>query len=426
MDRLAFERAATGEPDWRVAERRRAFADFETLPMPGAKDELWKYVNLDFDLADFSLVETPGTAGDASLGGFSPQRRVVLVDGIAVAVDAGDRADGVWVGGLADAVTDRPEPLQALDGPDGGRGIATGIDRFGAAHRAFGGDGALIHVAKGAFSGGVLIEMHAATDAAVSFPRIVVVAEEQSQVSVAVHLRSDPGVTALVVPQIEIVGGPGSNIGVSVVQNLGRSMRSIGHASAVLDRDASLVFAEAGLGARLSRLHLSIDLQGRGSSGDVVGAYFGDRDQVLDYRYFMRHAGRNTRSNMFLKGAVEDEALSVFTGMIRIEEGAQRTDAFQTNRNLILSEGAAAQSVPNLEILANDVQCGHGSTVGPLDEEQRYYLMSRGLDPERADRLQVRGFFEEALVRFPHPEVAAPLRQWINAKFVEAQAEGRV
>ena len=113
-------------------------------------------------------------------------------------------------------------------------------------------------------------------------------------------------------------------------------------------------------------------------------------------------------------------------GMIRIDESAQRTDAFQTNRNLILSEGAAAQSVPNLEILANDVRCGHGSTVGPLDEEQRYYLMSRGLDAERADRLQVRGFFQEALNRFPHPELAAPLGARINAKFVEAQEEGRV
>jgi Fe-S cluster assembly protein SufD len=212
----------------------------------------------------------------------------------------------------------------------------------------------------------------------------------------------------------------------SVVQNLGRSSRSIAHARAKASRDANLYLAEAGLGAALSRLHLTVDLEGRGSSANVVGAYFGDNDQVLDYRYVMHHAGLNTTSDMFLKGAVEDDALSVFTGMIRIDETAQRTDAFQTNRNLILSEGAAAQSVPNLEILANDVKCGHGSTMGPLDPEQRYYLMSRGLDPERADRLQVRGFFQEALARFPHPELAGPLAEWINAKFVEAQEEGRL
>ena len=112
--------------------------------------------------------------------------------------------------------------------------------------------------------------------------------------------------------------------------------------------------------------------------------------------------------------------------MIRIEEGAQRTNAFQTNRNLILSEGATAQSVPNLEILANDVKCGHGSTVGPLDEEQRYYLMSRGLDRPRSERLQVRGFFEQALAKFPEQSVVGPIRGWMNHKFVAAQEEGRV
>ena len=105
---------------------------------------------------------------------------------------------------------------------------------------------------------------------------------------------------------------------------------------------------------------------------------------------------------------------------------AQKTNAFQTNRNLLLSDAAAAQSVPNLEILANDVKCGHASTVGPLDDEQRYYLMSRGLDGDRADRLQVRGFFEEALARFPEQSVVGPIRDRINAKYADAQREGRL
>ncbi len=140
----------------------------------------------------------------------------------------------------------------------------------------------------------------------------------------------------------------------------------------------------------------------------------------------MNHIGMHTRSDMFLKGAVEDKALSVFTGMIRIEETGQKTEAFQTNRNLILSSGASAQSVPNLEILANDVMCGHGSTVGPLDEDQRYYLMSRGLTPESADRLQVRGFFEEVVQQIPDEAIAEWVRDRINGKFIAAQEEGRV
>ncbi len=159
---------------------------------------------------------------------------------------------------------------------------------------------------------------------------------------------------------------------------------------------------------------------------NVVGAYFGDESQTLDYRHTMHHQGVNTNSDMFLKGAVQDEALSVFTGMIRIDEDAQKTDAYQTNRNLILSDGASAQSVPNLEILANDVRCGHGSTMGPLDEDQRYYLMSRGLDEPRSNRLLVHGFFNEALAKFPEPAIADVVTSWIDAKYRTAQEAGRV
>ncbi len=419
LDERAFERAAAADPVWRRELRSAAFQRFRSLAMPSPTEEMWRYVDLDFKLGDFQLVDVPGAAGDGALPGFTPLHHVVVVDGLASGSGEGD---GVWVGPLAAAFDHRAEALEAV----ADRGVPADLDVFAAAHAAFGVDGVLVHAGRGAHSGPTLVEVHAATSGSVSFPKTVVIAEESAEASVLIHLVSAPDVDALVVPQLEVHAGPGANVKVSVIQNLGRPMRSIGHIRAVLDRDATVVLAEAGLGAGLSRVHLTVDLEGRGSSTRIVGAYFGDGDQVLDYRYFMHHAGLNTRSDMFLKGAVEDDALSVFTGMIRIDESAQHTDAFQTNRNLILSDGAAAQSVPNLEILANDVRCGHGSTVGPLDEEQRYYLMSRGLDPERADRLQVRGFFEEALGRFPHGEAAAPLRAWINAKFVEAQEEGRL
>ncbi len=420
MDQTAVERASTGEPEWRTAERQTAFEYFEKLDMP-SNEEVWKYVELDLDLDDYGLVATPGESGDAGFAGFDPTHRVVIVDGITTTVDTPAGA-GVWVGSLRSAVTDRTDAFRRIEA----HGIPSDLDKFAAAHRAFGGDGALVHVGRGVVSEPVLVEVHAATADAISFPRVVIVAEPTSEASVIVHAKSPEGLRALVIPQIEIIADQATNVSVSVVQNHGRGVQSLGHARAHVDRDATLTFAEAGLGSSLSRLHLTVDLMGRGANGKVVGAYFGDRDQVLDYRYFMHHAGLNTSSDMFLKGAVEDEALSVFTGMIRIDEDAQRTDAYQTNRNLILSDGAAAQSVPNLEILANDVKCGHGSTMGPLDEEQRYYLMSRGLDSDQADRLQVRGFFEEALGRFPHEQVKGPLRQWMNAKFISAQKEGRL
>jgi len=272
----------------------------------------------------------------------------------------------------------------------------------------------------------VFVDIQAVTNLAVSFPRVVIEVEAGAEASVVVEFRSEDSLAALVVPEFDVVVGENANFRLTIVQRWGSGTTAIARVRVVAARDAQITLAEAGLGGALARMHLAVDLEGRGSSANIIGAFFGDRDQVLDYRYFMRHIGENTNSDMFLKGAVEDEALSIFTGLIRLEESAQRTNAFQTNRNLLLSEDAAAQSVPNLEILANDVKCGHASTVGPLDEDQRYYLMSRGLDQKRADRLQVRGFFEDVLSRFPEQSVAGPVRDRINAKYIAAQEEGRV
>jgi Fe-S cluster assembly protein SufD len=176
----------------------------------------------------------------------------------------------------------------------------------------------------------------------------------------------------------------------------------------------------------LARLDLGVDLVGDGSSSEVVGLYFGEGSQTLDYRMVIDHQGRNTTSDVFLKGAVEDDAQSVFTGLLRIEKEATRTSTFETNRNLVLSENAKAQSVPNLEILCNDVMCGHASSVGPLEQEHLYYLQSRGLSRERAERLLIRGFFTEVIDRLPVEGLAEPVSDEVFRRFVTAQVEGRV
>jgi Fe-S cluster assembly protein SufD len=271
----------------------------------------------------------------------------------------------------------------------------------------------------------VLVDVQA-TGSATTFPGLHVDVPGGTAGTVIVRYRSATSQPATVVPTITANVGDNARLALTVVQDWNYQTRAIGRAIATLGRDASLVLSEIGLGAHLGRLHLDVDFVGNGSNAKIYGAYFGEEDQTLDYRYFMNHIGTNTRCDMFLKGAVEDQALSVFTGMIRIEESGQKTESFQTNKNLILSDGAAAQSVPNLEILANDVKCGHGSSVGPLDQDQKYYLMSRGLTSDRADRLQVHGFFEQVVGQLPDPSVAAWVRDRINHKFVAAQEEGRV
>lgn len=399
---------APDEPDEAVQGRRDALEKLAQFAMPTGREEVWRYVDLDFDLGEYEVAAAPPepSGGDAPVPSAAT---ATVVDGWVLAASA--TASGVTISrGVGN--------YESLIGSD--------QDIFTAAHAAHGAERVDIVAARGAaIADPILVDIAAITGSA-SFPAVRIEVGDNAEATVAVRLRSADDVAALAVPHIEGTIGENAHLTVVVDQGWGRATRSIGQLAFSVGRDSSLKTAEAGLGGSLARWQLNIKLAGQGSNAQVIGAYFGDEEQVLDYRYVMHHAAPNTHSDMFLKGAVEDEAGSVFTGMIRIDEIAQRTDAFQTNRNLILSEGASAQSVPNLEILANDVKCGHGSTVGQLDPEQRYYLMSRGLDQTRADRLQVRGFFEEALSRFPVPAIVDPLRERFNQKFLQAQEEGRL
>jgi Fe-S cluster assembly protein SufD len=425
LDTSELERVVADRPNWLHDLRRQSLAVFDKLSMPKSEEEMWRYVDLDFELADY---QSPGDSGRAAapandeLGAALGEATalVEIVDGLA---EVRSQSGEVAVASLRDLTADTEPVARRLMGA----GVTDDTDIFAAAHGSFSPDAVVIHAPpRSVTREPVFVDVAAVADRGVTFPHVIVDAAQSSQLSVVIGYRSADDIDAVVVPRLEVTAGTNANVDVTVIQHWGAATRSVAHARAVAANDASVTLAEAGLGGMLSRLHLEVDLEGKGSNANVVGAYFGELRQILDYRYFMRHIGENTTSNMYLKGGVEDEALSVFTGMIRIEESAQRTNAFQTNRNLLLSDGAAAQSVPNLEILANDVKCGHGSTVGPLDEEQRYYLMSRGLDRRRADRLQVRGFFQDALNRFPVGVIAEPVQGWIDTKYVAAQQEGRV
>ena len=419
LDPGTIERLDAGSPNWVAAKRAEGYQRFQETDAPDSRSEDWRYVDLDFDISDFGLPAAPGDPIGLDVG-FEFEEvsgRAVVADGATVDVAGGD---GATFPPLRQAVVDHTDDVSRIFG----NGIDPGLDQSAAAHPAFGSDGVFLHVpANATIPEPLVIDVQATIDGSVSFPRLSILVEDNADASVVVHYRSTDG-TMLVVPHIEAdVSG---RLRLTAVQEWGRNTTAISQLRMAAARDSSLHLGEVGLGGALARLHLTMDLNGRGSYGEVSGLYFGDGDQVLDYRAFMNHRAPDTNSDMFLKGAVEDDADSVFTGLIRIEPEAQRTNAYQTNRNLVLSEGAEAQSVPNLEILANDVRCGHGSTVGPLDPEQRYYLMSRGLDQQRADRLQVRGFFEEAIRKLPSTQMAASVRDRVNAKYVLAQEEGRV
>jgi len=415
LNEQTFDRVAASLPAWARPSAEAGFSAFVSLSMPDSHQEEWRYVEADVDL-DSLLLPTAAGQPLPPAGSLAPALgqlagHAVNVDGQTVSVQTADR---VGLSSLTAALAADGEAVRRVfrSGP------AADLDRFAAAHHAFAADGVLLHVGRGRrLPGTVLVEFQATAPGSLALPRLSVLAEEGAEASVVVHYRSPDGTAVVAVPQVEVVADPNARLALTVVQQWGDATRAFGHQAMATGRDSSLTFSEAGLGGSSARLHLRIGLEGTGSEARVFGLYFGHRRQTLDYRYYVTHHAQHTTSSMYLKGAVGDQARLVFTGLIRIDPEGQYSDAVQTNRNLVLSEGAEAHSVPNLEILANEVRCGHASAVGPIDPEQRYYLMSRGLDRARADRLQVRGFFEDVLARFPHGELVPSLRAGLMARY---------
>jgi Fe-S cluster assembly protein SufD len=309
------------------------------------------------------------------------------------------------------------------------RSSAVPVDhnKLAAAHAAFAADGIYIDVPEGTIvEAPLVVEVQGASEGTASFPHVSVTVGSNAEARVLLVYRSAAGSRLLMVPDIDLEVADGGNLRFVSVQNLDHAGSNVVHQRVRLGRDATSRIGEVGLGADLGRLDLGVDLIGDGSSSEVVGLYFGEGSQTLDYRLLIDHHGRNTTSDVFLKGALEDSAQSVFTGLLRIEKDAQKTSTFETNRNLVLSEDAKAHSVPNLEILCDDVVCGHGSSVGPLEEEHLYYLQSRGLRRERAERLLVKGFFAEVIDRLPIDGIAEPVSDEVFRRFLHAQEQGKV
>ena len=207
--------------------------------------------------------------------------------------------------------------------------------------------------------------------------------------------------TSMVVPLTEVHVAADARLDLVTVQQLGAAAWQVGSLVADVAQQGDLRVGLVGLGGEYARLRTDCTLAGRGANGDLLAAYFGDGDQTLDFRTFQHHDAPDTTSNLLFKGAVGGHSRSVYTGLIRVDKQARGTNAYQTNRNIKLSDDAWAESVPNLEIENNDVHCSHASAVGPIDEEQRFYLESRGVPTAEAERLIVAGFFDEVFGAFP-------------------------
>ena len=384
-------------------ERQNAFRQFENLPLPGPTDEAWRYVDRTIDLESVALVSEAGDRmpADEILAALEPSQHLVIVDGKAVQM-AGE-GFGIESTKLLDLVS-----------PD--------TDKLAAAHRAFVDAGVSLSLPRGkSTTAPVLIEVQTTAAKTISFPHVTIEIGEDAEAEVIVAYRSRDGAQAISVPQVEIDIAQSGRLRLLALQEMSLDSTIVVQLRARLGRDATLRLGDVGLGGDLARLDMAVDLDGLGSSADIVGVFFGHREQVLDYRMVLNHRGPKSSSNVLLKGAVEDASQSVFSGLVRIEKPAIGTTAFETNRNLVLSPDAKANSIPNLEILCDDVICGHGSSVGPLEEEHLYYLESRGISPSRAERLLVRGFFQEVLDRLPVSGMEVALAEILERRFIRGQ-----
>ena len=211
------------------------------------------------------------------------------------------------------------------------------------------------------------------------------------------YLNFDELVIGNIYPIIEIFLNDNSNLEIILSATSTKEINIVNSIYAQLERDSNLTIHNISTGAGLSRSRMDIDLLGNGSEFSLDGIYFGEEKQIHDNRVFVNHLGKNTSSNMITKGVLGDESSSIFTGTIHIAEGAEKTESHQENRNILLSEEATAQSVPNLEILCDDVICSHGSSVGPIEENVYHYVMARGVEKVDADKLLIKGFFNEVI-----------------------------
>jgi len=372
--------------------RDEAARRFEELPLPSTSDEHWRFTDLrGFEparLVSETRVSDTSPALDLDVAG----RVLVTENGIEIV----SAADGI-----------RFEPLPA----DYKATLIPDDDKFALENLARWEHGLLVHVPKGVELEKPLY-VQVTSSGGPLYWRMVVIADEGARFSLIEDLGSSSDETvAYTNAVVELFVNQAAKIEYVSLQNLSRETWHFGRHKAWLERDAELDWVIGGFGSKRGKVWIENDLAGPGATSRVTGAYFADGDQHLDYDTFQEHIAPSTESDFAFKGALRGKASAVWRGMIRVEHDAQKTNAYQENRNLLLSDEAHADSIPGLEIMANDVRCTHGATLGRVNRDELFYLMTRGLSRAEAERLIVRGFFQDVLDRIE----LAPVREALGA-----------
>ena len=398
LDALPIVPGATG------AIRERAFEPFESLPMPSPQTEEWRYT----DLSDFSLdfvAHAPGHGeGAPSVAGDGLAATMVQHNSSVVMTTSGQDLEsrGVVFCDLDLAAEKYPELVDAHLHDL----VPTDRTKFTALHGAFRTGGTFLYV-----PADVAVEMPLQTvtyldaDGSAVFPHTLVIAERGAEVTFIDRYVSPDLERGFSDAVTEIVVGDGAHVRYASIQEWGDGVTHLSVQRTRLGRDADFRSLAVGFGASLARAEVEAVLAEPGGFSELLGVFFADEDQHFDHRSVQDHAAPNCTSDLLYKGALLDRSRAVYSGWVHVRPDAQKTIAMQTSRNMVLSEHAKADAIPNLEIESNDVRCGHAASVGPVEEETLFYLQSRGIPRDEAERLVVTGFFQEVLDRVTLDEV---------------------
>jgi Fe-S cluster assembly protein SufD len=414
-----------GIPDLIAEHRTKAWNVYQELGFPTAQDEAWRRTSLAG--LDFAGLELPngkplGESPDQITGKIlsdeilgSYPLAILTPQSVELRNIASDQKSGLIIESLATAADKYPDLVAKILGK-----VVTPEDgKFAAATGAFSKAGLFIYVPKELSVEDPIAAISLSPwGNTANFYQIMIYLEEGSSLTFLHEALSGDGLNEplLAAENLEIFVGPNANLKVIDLQSYGRNVWSFGHKKALVERDGNLEWELGALGSHLAKHFVSIDLIGKGAEGRVAGLFFADREQHLSYNTMQRHLAPRTTSDLLFKGALSGKSRSVWRGMIYVAPGAQHIDGYQANRNLILDPEARSDSIPGLEILNNDVRCTHGSTVGKIDQEQLFYLLSRGIPQAEAELLIIQGFFHDIFSRYAVPEVKDRVWDSIEAK----------
>jgi Fe-S cluster assembly protein SufD len=413
------------EPAW-LADRRAAGLDqFKSLPMPSARDEQWRFASVGrLSIDDYNPAASPDAKTLATLdkrADLVSERagRSVYVDDEPAAFEGISEeltAKGVIYLPIAEAVEKHPELMEKYFLQES---TELGSKKFFGLHAASTKAGSILYVPKGVAIEAPFVNYFWTSGArSAVFPHTLIVAEDNAYVSVVdVFFSENENNEALNIAVANIHAGAGANVFRKVVQDWNEKTVSFQLDTTVAGRDAQVKNVAVNIGAERARYEAQTRIEGPGADVKMYSLTVAEESQEFDQRTYQIHNAPNAVSDLLYKNALLDNSRTIFSGLIKVAEGAQQTDAYQTNRNLLLDPSADANSMPGLEILANDVKCSHGATTGNVDEDELFYMMSRGIPKRVAMQLMVFGFFEEVIEKVASDELAENLRNLIHKKF---------